>query len=443
MSNYDIKDIDQAEGGRRRIDWAEREMPVLRSIRERFKKEKPLKGLRLSCCLHVTTETANLMITLQEGGADIVLTASNPLSTQDDVAAALVSQYEIPVFAIKGEDKVTYFKHMRAALEHMPHMTQDDGADLVSSLFFIEMGRFEKLEPSLAAWAKGLSDEQRKQMLKNVIGGTEETTTGVIRLKAMEADKILKFPVIAVNDALTKHLFDNRYGTGQSTIDGIVRATNVLLAGKVFVVAGYGWCGRGLASRARGMGSRVVVTEIDPMKALEAVMDGYEVMTMLEASKIGDIFCTVTGDINVLDGKHFEAMKDGAIIANSGHFNVEINIPALEKISKGKPSLVRPFVEQYLTKDGRKINILGEGRLINLAAAEGHPASVMDMSFANQALSAEYMAKNADKLEKKVYSVPTDIDNEIARLKLEAMGIAIDKLTDEQLHYLNSWEEGT
>jgi adenosylhomocysteinase len=443
MSNYDIKDIDQAEGGRRRIDWAEREMPVLRSIRERFKKEKPLKGLRLSCCLHVTTETANLMITLQEGGADIVLTASNPLSTQDDVAAALVSQYEIPVFAIKGEDKVTYFKHMRAALEHMPHMTQDDGADLVSSLFFIEMGRFEKLEPSLAAWAKGLSDEQRKQMLKNVIGGTEETTTGVIRLKAMEADKILKFPVIAVNDALTKHLFDNRYGTGQSTIDGIVRATNVLLAGKVFVVAGYGWCGRGLASRARGMGSRVVVTEIDPMKALEAVMDGYEVMTMLEASKIGDIFCTVTGDINVLDGKHFEAMKDGAIVANSGHFNVEINIPALEKISKGEPALVRPFVQQYLTKDGRKINILGEGRLINLASAEGHPASVMDMSFANQALAAEYMAKNADKLEKKVYSVPTDIDNEIARLKLEAMGIAIDKLTDEQLHYLNSWEEGT
>ncbi len=443
MSNYDIKDLNQAEGGRRRIDWAEREMPVLRSIRERFKKEKPLKGLRLSCCLHVTTETANLMITLQEGGADIVLTASNPLSTQDDVAAALVSQYEIPVYAIKGEDKVTYFKHMRAALEHMPHMTQDDGADLVSSLFFIEMGRFEKLEPSLAAWAKGLKEEERKQMLKNVIGGTEETTTGVIRLKAMEADKILKFPVIAVNDALTKHLFDNRYGTGQSTIDGIIRATNVLLAGKVFVVAGYGWCGRGLASRARGMGSRVVVTEIDPMKALEAVMDGFEVMTMQEASKMGDIFCTVTGDINVLDGKHFEVMKDGAIVANSGHFNVEINIPALEKMSKGKPALVRPFVEQYLTKDGRKINILGEGRLINLASAEGHPASVMDMSFANQALSAEYMAKNADKLEKKVYSVPADIDNEIARLKLEAMGISIDLLTDEQLHYLNSWEEGT
>ncbi|HNC09628.1 MAG TPA: adenosylhomocysteinase, partial [Anaerolineales bacterium] len=406
-------------------------------------KEKPLKGMRLSCCLHVTTETANLMRTLHEGGADIVLTASNPLSTQDDVAAALVNNYEIPVFAIKGEDKVTYFKHIRAALEHKPHMTQDDGADLVSSLFFIEMGRFEKLEPSLAEWAKGLSEEERKQMLKNVIGGTEETTTGVIRLKAMEADKVLKFPVIAVNDALTKHMFDNRYGTGQSTIDGIVRATNVLLAGKSFVVAGYGWCGRGLASRARGMGAHVIVTEVDPMKALEAVMDGFQVMPMSDAAKIGDIFCTVTGDLNVIDGHDFEVMKDGALVANSGHFNVEINIPALEAMSVGKPNLVRPFVDQYTTKDGRKINILGEGRLINLASAEGHPASVMDMSFANQALSAEYMAKNADKLEKKVYSVPTEIDNEIARLKLDAMGVKIDVLTDEQLHYLNSWEEGT
>ena len=443
MSNYDIKDIQQAEGGRRRIEWAEREMPVLRSIRERFKKEKPLKGLRLTCCLHVTTETANLMRTLHDGGADIVLTASNPLSTQDDVAAALVNQFEIPVFAIKGEDKVTYFKHIRAALEHMPHMTQDDGADLVSSLFFIEMGRFEKLEPSLADWAKSLKEDERKQMLKNVVGGTEETTTGVIRLKAMEKDGVLKFPVIAVNDALTKHMFDNRYGTGQSTIDGIVRATNVLLAGKTFVVAGYGWCGRGLASRARGMGALVIVTEVDPMKALEAAMDGFQVMPMIDAAKVGDIFCTVTGDLNVIDGKHFEAMKDGALVANSGHFNVEINIPALEKMSVGAPNLVRPFVDQYTTKDGRKINILGEGRLINLASAEGHPASVMDMSFANQALSAEYMAKNADKLEKKVYSVPTEIDNEIARLKLEAMGVKIDILTDEQLHYLNSWEEGT
>ena len=443
MSNYDIKDINQSEGGRRRIEWAEREIPVLRSIRERFKEEKPLKGMRLSCCLHVTTETANLMRTLHDGGADIVLTASNPLSTQDDVAAALVNNYEIPVFAIKGEDKVTYFKHIRAALEHMPHMTQDDGADLVSSLFFIEMGRFEKLEPSLADWAKSLKDDERKQMLKNVVGGTEETTTGVIRLKAMEKDGVLKFPVIAVNDALTKHMFDNRYGTGQSTIDGIVRATNVLLAGKTFVVAGYGWCGRGLASRARGMGALVIVTEVDPMKALEAAMDGFQVMPMMDAAKLGDIFCTVTGDLNVIDGKHFEAMKDGALVANSGHFNVEINIPALEKMSVGAPNLVRPFVDQYTTKDGRKINILGEGRLINLASAEGHPASVMDMSFANQALSAEYMAKNADKLEKKVYSVPTEIDNEIARLKLEAMGVKIDILSDEQLHYLNSWEEGT
>jgi adenosylhomocysteinase len=443
MSNYDIKDINQAEGGRRRIDWAEREMPVLRQIRERFKKEKPLKDLRISACLHVTTETANLMRTLQEGGADIVLTASNPLSTQDDVAAALVNQYEIPTFAIKGENNVTYYKHIRAALEHRPHMTMDDGADLVSSLFFIEMGRFEKLEPSLASWAKGLSDEERKELLSGVIGGMEETTTGVIRLKAMETDKILKFPIIAVNDAQTKHFFDNRYGTGQSTIDGIIRATNVLLAGKNFVVAGYGWCGRGLASRARGMGALVIITEVDPMKALEAVMDGYQVMSMAEAVKIGDFFCTVTGDINVIDGPHFEAMKDGAIVANSGHFNVEINIPALEKMSNGKPNRVRPFVDQYETQDGRKINILAEGRLINLASAEGHPASVMDMSFANQALSAEYMAKNADKLEKKVYSVPTEIDKEIARLKLEAMGVKIDTLTAAQAKYLASWEEGT
>ena len=443
MSNYDVKDLDQAEGGRRRMDWAEREMPVLRQIRARFKKERPLQGLRVSACLHVTTETANLMVTLQDGGADIVLTASNPLSTQDDVAAALVNQFEIPTFAIKGEDNVTYYKHIRAALEHRPHMTMDDGADLVSSLFFIEMGRFEKLEPSLASWAQALSVDERKQLLAGVIGGTEETTTGVIRLKAMEADNILKFPIIAVNDALTKHLFDNRYGTGQSTIDGIIRATNVLLAGKNFVVAGYGWCGRGLASRARGMGAQVIVTEVDPMKALEAVMDGYQVMSMMDAMKLGDIFCTVTGDINVIDEQHFKAMKDGAIVANSGHFNVEINIPALEKMSKGEPKHVREFVHQYETKDGRKINILGEGRLINLASAEGHPASVMDMSFANQALSAEYMAKNADKLEKKVYSVPVDIDKEIARLKLEAMGVTIDTLSAEQVKYLGSWEEGT
>ncbi|MGD8404597.1 MAG: adenosylhomocysteinase [Anaerolineales bacterium] len=420
MSNYDIKDINQAEGGRRRIDWAEREMPVLRQIRERFAKEKPLKGVRVSACLHVTTETANLMRTLQDGGADVVLTASNPLSTQDDVAAALVNQWEIPTYAIKGEDNVTYYKHIGAALDHKPHMTMDDGADLVSTIH-----------------------KERRELLDEIIGGTEETTTGVIRLRAMAADKALQFPVIAVNDAMTKHFFDNRYGTGQSTIDGIIRATNVLLAGKNFIVAGYGWCGRGLAMRARGMGAQVIVTEVDPLKALEAVMDGYQVMPMAQAAKIGDIFCTLTGDINVIDSHHFEAMKDGAIVANSGHFNVEINIPGLQEMSKGEPKLVRPFVDQYETKDGRKINVLGEGRLINLASAEGHPASVMDMSFANQALAAEYMVKNAEALEKKVYAVPEEIDAEIARIKLEAMGVNIDVLTEEQVKYLNSWEEGT
>jgi adenosylhomocysteinase len=419
MSNYDVRDLDLAEGGRLRIEWAEREMPVLRSIRERFKKEKPLQGIRASACLHVTSETANLMHTLQAGGADVVLTASNPLSTQDDVAAALVSVYEIPTFAIKGESNEIYYKHINAALDHKPHMTMDDGADLVSVLH-----------------------KDRRDLLENVRGGTEETTTGVIRLRAMAIDGALNYPIIAVNDALTKHFFDNRYGTGQSTIDGIVRATNILLAGKIFVVSGYGWCGRGLASRARGMGAIVVVTEIDPLKALEAVMDGFLVKPMEEAAKIGDIFVTLTGDINVVDKHHFEVMKDGAIVANSGHFNVEINIPALQEMSKSK-RLVRPFVEEYLIKDGRKVFVLGEGRLINLAAAEGHPASVMDMSFANQALSLEYMVKNASKLEKKVYSVPTEIDQEIARLKLAAMGVDIDKLTPQQVSYLASWEHGT
>jgi len=419
MNNYDIKDIKQAEGGRRRIDWAEREMPVLRLIRERFAKERPLKGLRLSACLHVTTETANLAKTLHDGGADLVLVASNPLSTQDDVAAALVSFDEIPTFAIKGEDNVTYYKHIQAGLDHAPHFTMDDGADLVSTLH-----------------------KERRDLLPNVMGGTEETTTGVIRLRAMAADGALNFPVIAVNDAQTKHLFDNRYGTGQSTIDGIVRATNVLLAGKTFVVAGYGWCGRGLASRARGMGSNVIVTAVDPLPALEAVMDGFRVMPMEDAAQIGDIFVTVTGDLNVIDKHHFEAMKDGAIVANSGHFNVEINIPALSAMATEK-RLVRPFVEQYILPNGNHINLLGEGRLINLAAAEGHPASVMDMSFANQALSLEYMVKNIGSLEKKVYGVPAEIDREIARLKLDAMNIKIDVLTHAQLAYLNSWEEGT
>ncbi len=419
MSNFDIRDSKLAEGGRRRISWAEREMPVLRLIKERFEKERPFEGVRMSACLHVTSETANLMKTLQAGGADVVLVASNPLSTQDDVAASLVVHDEIPVHAIKGEDNVTYYKHIKAALDHKPHLTMDDGADLVSTIH-----------------------KEYRHLLPDIIGGTEETTTGVIRLRAMAADKMLGFPVVAVNDAMTKHFFDNRYGTGQSTIDGIIRATNVLLAGKTFVVGGYGWCGRGLASRARGMGANVIVTEIDPLKALEAVMDGFRVMPMNDAAQIGDFFCTLTGDINVIDKHHFELMKDGAIVSNSGHFNVEINIPSLEEMSVDK-QLVRPFVEQFTLKDGRQIHILGEGRLINLAAAEGHPASVMDMSFANQALSAEYMVKSGKDLKKIVYSVPEDIDKEIARLKLEAMGINIDTLTEEQVRYLNSWQEGT
>ncbi len=419
MTNYDIKDKSLAEGGRRRIQWAEREMPVLRSIYERFEKERPFEGIRMSACLHVTTETANLAKTLQAGGADLVLVASNPLSTQDDVAASLVMHNEIPVHAIKGEDNVTYYKHIKAAIDHKPHITMDDGADLVSTLH------------------KDYSD-----LLPNVIGGTEETTTGVIRLKAMAADGALKFPVVAVNDAMTKHFFDNRYGTGQSTIDGIIRATNILLAGKNFVVGGYGWCARGLAMRARGMGANVIVTEVDPLKALEAVMDGFRVMPMMEAAPLADIFCTLTGDINVIDQHHMEVMKDGAIIANSGHFNVEINIPALEEMAVSQHQ-ARPFVKQYEMEDGRVLNLLGDGRLINLAAAEGHPASVMDMSFANQSLSAEYMVKHAEELENIVYGVPEAIDAEIARLKLEAMGVQIDKLTEEQLTYLNSWQSGT
>ena len=418
-TSHDVKDLKLAEGGRRRIAWAEEEMPVLRQIRERFAKERPLKGLRISACLHVTTETAGLMRTLQAGGGDLVLTASNPLSTQDDAAASLVHHDEIPVFAIKGEDTKTYYKHIHAALDHKPHLTMDDGADLVSSLH-----------------------KDRRDLLPEVRGGTEETTTGVIRLRAMAADGALAYPVIAVNDAMTKHFFDNRYGTGQSTVDGIVRATNVLLAGKNFVVAGYGWCGRGLASRARGMGANVIVTEVDPLAALEAVMDGFRVMPMEQAAAQGDIFCTVTGDINVLDRHHFEVMKDGAIVANSGHFNVEINIPALEAMS-GERQQVRPFVEQFHLADGRRINLLADGRLVNLAAAEGHPASVMDMSFANQALALEYMVQHGGELEKKVYTVPEAIDREIARLKLEAMGVTIDSLTDQQQKYLSSWEEGT
>lgn len=417
---HDVRSLDMATGGRLRIEWAENDMPVLRQIRERFAKEKPLQGIRMAACLHVTTETANLIHTLQVGGADVVLTASNPLSTQDDVAASLVANYEIPVFAIKGEDNKTYYDHLQRALDHKPHITMDDGADLVSELH-----------------------KNRTELIENIIGGTEETTTGVIRLRAMAADGALRFPVVAVNDSNTKHMFDNRYGTGQSTMDGIVRATNLLLAGRTVVVGGYGWCSRGIAMRARGLGANVIVTEIDPLKALEAVMDGFRVMPMVEAAPIGDVFVTSTGDINVVDRHHFEVMKNGAVVCNSGHFNVELNIPALSSMAVEEPRRVRPFVDQYVLADGRRIHILGEGRLINLAAAEGHPASVMDMSFANQALAAEYMVKHHDELENAVYKVPEDVDMEIARLKLEAMGVNIDVLTDEQIAYLNQWQEGT
>jgi adenosylhomocysteinase len=416
---YDIKDIALAPKGKLRIEWAEQFMPVLRLIRERFAEEKPLNGIRLSACLHVTTETAVLIDTLKVGGADVVVCASNPLSTQDDVSASLVEHYQIPVFAIKGENNDTYYDHIRSALDHKPMITMDDGADLVSTIH-----------------------SDRKELIDGIIGGTEETTTGVIRLRSMEANKVLMFPLVAVNDANTKHLFDNRYGTGQSTVDGIIRATNVLFAGKIVVVCGYGWCGRGVAMRARGLGANVVVTEIDPLRALEAAMDGYSVMPFIEAARIGEIFITLTGDIHVIREEHLNVMKDGAIVCNSGHFNVEINIDALEKICV-KKRRIREYVDEYTLKDGRKINLLGEGRLINLAAAEGHPASVMDMSFANQALCAEYIVKNAKKLKKKVYPVPKEIDEQIAKLKLESMGIKIDELTDEQHKYLSEWTMGT
>jgi len=415
----DVKGFELADLGKKRIEWANQSMKVLQIIRKEFIKNQPLKGIRVSAYLHVTAETANLMIALRDGGADVALCASNPLSTQDDVAASLVRDYSIPVFAIKGEDNDSYYSHIMAAVDHRPHITMDDGADLVSVLH-----------------------TKRKSELANVIGGTEETTTGVIRLRAMAKEGVLQYPIVAVNDADTKHLFDNRYGTGQSTIDGIVRATNFLLAGSKFVVAGYGWCGRGLASRARGAGAEVIVTEIDPTKALEAVMDGFRVMSMEEAAKLGDVFCTVTGNKNVLAKQHFELMKDGAIISNSGHFNVEIDIPSLEKLSSSKRT-TRNFVDEYSLKDGRRINLLGEGRLINLAAAEGHPASVMDMSFADQALCCDYMVKNHASLEKKVYTVPVDLDKRVAKLKLESLGVKIDRLTPEQEEYLASWNEGT
>jgi adenosylhomocysteinase len=417
--SFDIKSIDLAEMGKRRIEWANQSMPVLQTIRKDFIKNQPLKGIRISACLHVTTETANLAITLRDGGAEVVLCASNPLSTQDDVAASLVRDYNVSVFAIKGEDNDSYYKHILSALDHKPHLTMDDGADLVSTAL-----------------------TKRLDVVDGIIAGTEETTTGVIRLRAMAKDGALRYPIIAVNDALTKHMFDNRYGTGQSTMDGVIRCTNALIAGSKFVIAGYGWCGRGLASRARGMGADVIVTEVDPTKAIEAVMDGYRVMSMSEAAKIGDIFVTVTGNKNVLGREHFENMKNGAVVANSGHFNVEIDIPTLERMASSKRQ-TREFVDEYAMKDGRKIYLLGEGRLINLAAAEGHPASVMDMSFANQALCCEYLVKHHKSLERKVYSVPEDLDKKVARLKLESMGIKIDRLTPEQEEYLASWSEGT
>ncbi len=416
---YHIKDEALAPQGKLRIEWAAKSMPVLNLIKERFKKEQPLKGVRLGACLHVTTETAALMQTLKAGGAEVYLCASNPLSTQDDVAASLVVDDGIPVFAITGEDNETYYSHIKAVLDAEPQITMDDGADLVSTLH-----------------------KERKDLLEKVIGGTEETTTGVIRLKAMAADGVLHYPIIAVNDADTKHLFDNRYGTGQSTIDGIIRATNRLIAGSIFVVCGYGWCGKGVAMRAKGHGARVIVTEVDPIKALEAVMDGFEVMPIADAAEIGDFFCTVTGDIHVIRNEHFIKMKDGAIVANSGHFNVELDLESLEEITESRRT-IRPFVEEYRLKNQRCIYVLGEGRLINLAAAEGHPSSVMDMSFANQALCAEYMLRKANELKNTVYGVPKEIDQDIARLKLESMGISIDTLTDEQKNYLESWEMGT
>jgi len=416
---YDIKDLNLAAQGALRIEWAHQSMPVLESIRKRFFKEKPLKGIRLAACLHVTTETASLVRTLKAGGAEVTLCASNPLSTQDDVAATLVRQDQIPVFAIKGEDGQTYYRHIYQALEIKPHLTMDDGADLVSTIH-----------------------SEKRDLLKGILGGTEETTTGVIRLRSMAEKKVLAYPIIAVNDANSKHLFDNRYGTGQSTIDGIIRATNRLLAGSTFVVCGYGWCGRGVSMRAKGMGADVIIVEVDALKALEAVMDGFRVMPVAEAAKVGDIFCTLTGDINVIRKEHFLLMKSGAIVANSGHFNVELDLKALEKISK-KRRIIREYVEEYTLINGKKINVLGEGRLINLAAAEGHPPSVMDMSFANQALCAEYVVRQAKKLKKAVYGVPQEIDQEIARLKLASMGIKIDSLTPEQKKYLASWEMGT
>ncbi|UCF18427.1 MAG: adenosylhomocysteinase [Gemmatimonadota bacterium] len=440
--DHDIRDIRLADQGRLRVEWAERAMPVLRLIRERFAGERPLAGQRLSACLHVTTETANLAVTLKEGGAEVALCASNPLSTQDDVAAHLVRDHGIKVYSIKGEDHDTYYDHIRAALAHEPSITMDDGADLVSALHMIALNRLDDLAEPVRRWAAAMSGAERERLVKTVIGSTEETTTGVIRLRAMARDGVLRFPVIAVNDSLTKHLFDNRYGTGQSTLDGILRATNILLAGSRVVVAGYGWCGRGVATRARGAGARVIVTEVEPLKALEAVMDGFEVMPMADAARIGDVFVTVTGDTSVIREEHFRLMQDGAIVANSGHFNVEIDLERLAAVADAPPRTVREFVQEYRIA-GRRIFLLGEGRLINLAAAEGHPAAVMDMSFANQALAAKHLVEQGRDLDIGVHRTPDALDREISRLKLESMGIAIDTLSEDQQKYLSSWELGT
>jgi adenosylhomocysteinase len=440
-TSHDVRDLHLADEGRRRAEWAERFMPVLRQIRERFRQERPLTGRRLSACLHVTSETANLAITLREGGADVALCASNPLSTQDDVAAHLVRDYGIKVYAIKGESNESYYRHIQQALAHRPDLTMDDGADLVSALHMVALNRLDDLAPPVRVWVETLSAAERKQLVSGVTGSTEETTTGVIRLKAMAQDGVLQFPVIAVNDSQTKHLFDNRYGTGQSTVDGILRATNLLMAGSTVVVGGYGWCGRGVAMRARGMGADVIVLEVDPLRALEARMDGYRVMPLAQAAPLGDLFVTLTGDLHVIRLEHMRVMKDGAIIANSGHFNVEIDLESLAKAAKG-PRRVRPFVDEWVL-DGKRLFVLGEGRLINLAAAEGHPASVMDLSFANQALAAEHLVREGGSLSKGVHRLPTEIDRRVAQLKLAAMGVAIDALTAEQQKYLASWEAGT
>ncbi len=441
--NADVKDLALADVGHQRIVWAERDMPVLRAIRKRFEHEQPLAGLRMSACLHVTAETANLARTLVAGGADLVLVASNPLSTQDDVAASLVRDFNVPVFAIKGENESSYYRHIAAALKHRPHVTMDDGADLVSAMIFIALGRLDDVHTEVRKWAKELSLKDRAALVGDVIASMEETTTGVIRLRAMEKDGVLKLPVIAVNDAETKHFFDNRYGTGQSTIDGVIRATDMLLAGRNVVVCGYGWCGKGVAMRARGLGSHVIVTEVDPIRALEAAMDGFQVKAIAEAAKVGDLFITVTGNIHVIRGEHFAVMKDGAVICNSGHFNVELALDDLAKLAATSHKQVREFVDEYVMSDGRRLYVLGEGRLINLAAAHGHPASVMDMSFAAQALSTEWSVKQRGELEHRVYNVPKAIDQWVASLKLQTMGIVVDTLTDEQRKYLESWEMGT